>query len=226
MKVFISHSSTDQWIANQIAQHIESFGIDVFLDAKDLETGDDFDDRILANLMQSDEMLLLISRTALQSYWVMMEFGAARTLGRRPALILVGISPNELPTPINRHLARDINHIDRYYEELRRRLKSAHASESDTMPREESMITRLPAPQPDSRSLAIGDRVKISEKPIDLEKWPVLNDSMRQYLGLTSKITALADTGPGQDRTFFLEIDNETFYWADRWLVLVDSEEN
>ena len=37
----------------------------------------------------------------------MMELGAARTMRKRLALILVGVSPNELPSPINRHLARD-----------------------------------------------------------------------------------------------------------------------
>lgn len=227
MKVFISHSSADQWIARQVGQQIELLGIEVFLDDKDLVTGDDFDERIRANLRQSDEMLLLISNAALRSYWVMMEFGAARALGMRPALILVGVSPNELPDPINRHLARDVNQIDRYYDELRRRLKSAHPDvPEESTQREESLITRLPAPQTESRSVAVGDRISISEKPIDPDGWPVLSDTMRQYLGFTSKITAVADAAPGQDRTFFLEVDSETFYWAERWLILIDPEED
>jgi hypothetical protein len=227
VKVFISHSSADQWIARQIAQQIASLGIEVFLDVKDLVTGDDFDEQIRANLRQSDEMLLLISNSALRSYWVMMEFGAARALGMRPALILVGVSPNELPDPINRHLARDVNQIDRYYEELGRRLKSAHPDvPEESAQREESLIAHLPAPQTESRSVAVGDRVRISEKPIDPDRWPVLSDTMRQYLGFTSKITNAADAAPGQDRTFFLEVDSETFYWAERWLILVDPEED
>jgi hypothetical protein len=225
VKVFISHSSVDQWIARQIGQQIETLGIEVFLDVKDLATGDDFDERIRDNLRQSDEMLLLISNAALRSYWVMMEFGAARALGMRPALILVGVSPNELPDPINRHLARDVNQIDRYYEELRRRLKSAHPDvPEENSQREAALITHLPAPQTESRSLAIGDRVRISEKPIDPDRWPVLSETMRQYLGFTSRITTMADAAPGQDRTFFLEVDNETFYWAERWLILIDPE--
>src|SRR6476659_1548608 len=95
MKVFISHSSGDRWIAEKISEEIEQFGIDTFLDAQNLEAGDDFDEEIRRQLTESDEILIVISAAALKSHWVMMEFGAARTLGKRLVLILVGISPNE-----------------------------------------------------------------------------------------------------------------------------------
>jgi hypothetical protein len=226
MKVFISHSSTDQWIASQLGSGISALGIKVFIDVKDIETGDDFDEVIRNELNQAHEMLAVISPAALKSHWVMMEFGAARALGKRLIPILVGVSPNELPAPINRHLARDINQIDRYYDELRRRFESLRSGELAQGDGEgKSLISSPPTPQSESGPLGVGDRVRISERPIDPASWPILSETMRQYLGLTGKIAKVAETGPTQDRTFLLDVDSETFYWAERWLIRVDAED-
>ncbi len=46
-KIFISHSSTDTWVARQIAKHIENLDASTFLDEADIDYGDDFEDRIL-----------------------------------------------------------------------------------------------------------------------------------------------------------------------------------
>ena len=107
MKIFISHSSGDKWVAQKISEEIQELGAETFLDAQNIVTGDDFDEEIRRQLAESDEILFIISATALRSQWVMMELGAARTMRKRLALILVGVSPNELPSPINPHQARE-----------------------------------------------------------------------------------------------------------------------
>ena len=38
MRVFISHSSAESWIAKKIAEDLEKRGFEVFLDSKDLES--------------------------------------------------------------------------------------------------------------------------------------------------------------------------------------------
>ena len=91
---------------SEVGEEIQELGVETFLDAQNIVTGDDFDEGIRRQLAESDEILFIISAAALRSQWVMMELGAARAMGKRLVLILVGVSPNELPSPINRHLAR------------------------------------------------------------------------------------------------------------------------
>lgn len=217
MKVFISHSSGDRWIAEKISEEIRELGIETFLDAQNIETGDDFDEEIRRQLTESDEILIVISAAALKSQWVMMELGAARTLGKRLVLILVGVSPNELPSPVNRHLARDINEIRSYYNELELRQKSTSADEpSATSSHLDSLIAPPLPPRSDNVPVHVGDRVQISERPIDPEGFPVLVEAMEQYLGLNGEI--IAEETFAQAAVFRLDVDGGVFFWAERWL--------
>jgi hypothetical protein len=214
VKVFISHSSAETWIARKICEDVMGLGIDVFLDNKDVQTGDDFDIKTNEHIRESDEIVILVSQTALRSNWVMIECGAARALCKRLVPILIDVAPNELPQPINRHLARDLNQIDTYYRELRQRL------ESGVSPQQPVILPVAPPIGP-PRPLEVGDRVAITDRPRDPDEFPVLSEDMRRYLGMTAIITALGWVG--EDRpTYRLDVDDGTFYWAERWLHRLD----
>ena len=47
LKVFISLSSTDTWVARQIASHIAQCDAETFLDVACIQHGDDFETEIL-----------------------------------------------------------------------------------------------------------------------------------------------------------------------------------
>jgi hypothetical protein len=47
-KVFISHASTDAWVARQLESHVRACGADTFLDCEHIEHGDDFEEEIIA----------------------------------------------------------------------------------------------------------------------------------------------------------------------------------
>jgi hypothetical protein len=47
VRVFISHSSTDTWVAKQIASHIKNCDAETFLDVAHIQHGDDFETEIL-----------------------------------------------------------------------------------------------------------------------------------------------------------------------------------
>src|SRR6266540_5316127 len=71
--VFISHSSSDRWIAEVIAEKIGSIGASCWLDEKDLEGGEVIVDRIINGIDLCDEALVLISPQSVQSQWVAFE---------------------------------------------------------------------------------------------------------------------------------------------------------
>lgn len=123
MKVFISHSSLDQWIARMIARDLEVRGIVTFLDEKDIETGESIDDSIQEHLRTCDEVLMLLSPAALESHWVLVEIGGAKALNKRLIPILVHVGPNELPQPIAKGLARDLNDVEKYFDEVEQRAR-------------------------------------------------------------------------------------------------------
>jgi len=127
-KVFISHSSTDTWVARQIAKHIEELGASTFLDEADIEYGDDFENRILEAVRVSQELLVLLTPWALKRPYIWMEIGAIWGLGRRVIGVLHGLSPSELvtqegtPALLKRIDLLELNKIDTYFEQLKRRI--------------------------------------------------------------------------------------------------------
>jgi hypothetical protein len=75
--VFISHSSIDTWVAKQIAREIEECGAVPFLDEANIAVGEDFEDRILAALIQAKELLVLLTPWSLSRLYVWAEIGDA-----------------------------------------------------------------------------------------------------------------------------------------------------
>jgi hypothetical protein len=66
LKVFISHSSRDLWVAQQIAAELQRCGADIFLDEADIAHGDDFDDEIMRAEEQCHELLVLLTPWSLK----------------------------------------------------------------------------------------------------------------------------------------------------------------
>ena len=211
-KVFISHSSADSWIARHIAKDLAALNIETFLDAKDIETGESIDDSIRYHLEQSDELLVLVSPLALKSQWVFMEVGGAHVLGKRLIPILVHVTVSELPLPIARHLARNINDIERYYQELERR--SVHKAAPGSA---EEVVVEPSEPQRQTNELKVGDRVRITDSPPDdLEEPPGWDERMSQFLGLEATTIRGAP-----NNCFFLDVDRAAWLWSPNWLHLV-----
>lgn len=212
MKIFVSHSSKDKWAARRIAKDIEELGHSVFLDEKDIVTGDSIDTSIQAHLKESDHLLLLLTPASLQSQWVLVELGGAIALGKRIVPILLYVGANEIPSVINLRLARDINDIAAYYEEL---------GGFPELPK--AAIEAKPKPKKTAAKKAefkIGDGVIIKRNtPRQIFRKGtniVWAPEMDRYLNQTAKVT-----GVDSDGDCTLDVDDESFSWAPEWLSLL-----
>ncbi|MDT0608026.1 toll/interleukin-1 receptor domain-containing protein [Croceitalea rosinachiae] len=213
MKIFISHSSREKWIAKKISEELIQLGCETFLDEKDISTGKAIDDSINDHLGDSDDFVILLSEASLKSAWVLVELGGAIALKKNIIPILLFIGVNEIPDVISKYLARDLNDIDKYYGEVGKKLKG-------------QIIKRKPIKKPkvEQQSILIGQRVKIVDNPnrsvIDLVDW---NDQeMDNYLGLTAKVVEVNPLGRNGEKlsnTFKLDIDKGEFYWRTDWLI-------
>lgn len=222
MKVFISHSSTDKWIARQISAHLGDLGIESFLDEKEIETGDSIDEAIQTHLADCDELLMLLSPASLKSNWVMIEIGGAKALNKRLIPILLHVGPNELPDVLGNGLARDINDIDRYYAEAKARSEQSSAERAEAGEKRRVHDSRRTARPP--RSFAAGDLVRL---PREVPGATYARDgtdigwspAMERYLGVETRVKA-ADDAWG---TVLVEADDGGWLWLMDWLDPVPS---
>src|SRR4051812_32880226 len=98
MKIFISHSSYDKWIARKISADLIKLGFETFLDEKDIKTGESIDQAIGQHLRDCDELLLLLSPQSKGSNWVFIEIGGAKALSKGVATILINLGANDVPS--------------------------------------------------------------------------------------------------------------------------------
>ena len=118
-KVFISHSSTDDWIASQIQDRIKKLKANVFLDHDDVHSGDDFENILMKELRSCNELLVLLTPWSLQRKYIWMEIGGAMIKKRRIVPVLHGVKLEEVnsngsPVVLKKTHALELNEIEKY----------------------------------------------------------------------------------------------------------------
>jgi hypothetical protein len=100
-RVFISYSSIDDTVADEVILILQNAGVDYFLDRKDIEWGADIPRRIADGLAQCGSLLVIVSPASLKSQWVPYEVGQAIALEKailpfltHPSLDLPGYLQN------------------------------------------------------------------------------------------------------------------------------------
>ena len=107
--VFISYSTKDQEIANFVHRHLQTEGISVFMAAASLQPGQEWTEAIKANLREAKTVVILASRAAMQSPFVMLEAGGALFAeGKKLIPIIWDLEPSELPSWLGRYQAMDL----------------------------------------------------------------------------------------------------------------------
>jgi len=118
IQVFISHSTSDTWVAQQIAGHVQRCGAGTFLDQANIQHGDDF-----------NELLVLLTPWSVNRPYVWLEIGVFWGNRKRIVGILHGVTAKDLaadektPVVLKRIDLLDINKIDSYFAQLRDRAK-------------------------------------------------------------------------------------------------------
>ena len=131
-KVFVSHGTTDSWVARQIGRRIrEDCGADTFLDIDDVASGENFKERIHAELHQAQELVGLFTPWSVTRSWVWIEVGAAWAQGKRVIAVLHGLSITQFEELAGGKAIfenidiLELNDFDRYLTELQSRVSEA-----------------------------------------------------------------------------------------------------
>ncbi len=72
-KIFISHSHSDKHIARTTARYLRAYGIDPWLDERELRLGDRLDDALQQHIRASSVIAVLATSASASSKWVTME---------------------------------------------------------------------------------------------------------------------------------------------------------
>lgn len=127
-KVFISHSSVDTWVSEQIELHLQKLGADTFLDERNIEVGDDFEAVITREVKNSDEILILFTPWALERTYIWLEIGMSMILNIRIVPVLHGITIKQfsentkVPNKLKNADMVELNNIQRYFNEVKTRI--------------------------------------------------------------------------------------------------------
>jgi hypothetical protein len=105
---FISYSSKDQSLANFVHSELSRHGLSIFMASVSLKPGENWSDAIRANLKASSWVILLASRDACKSAYVLQETGMAMITDKKLIPIVWDISPSELPGWIDRNHALNL----------------------------------------------------------------------------------------------------------------------
>jgi TIR domain-containing protein len=126
VRVFVSHSSRDRWIARQLDRNLRNIpAVETFLDENDIQGGDRIAERVRTEMARCDEVVVLFSSASRQSDWVKGEIGAAWVLGKRIIILLDKLAPDDIPKIVSDCRAFDLNDTERYLEELEARTRSS-----------------------------------------------------------------------------------------------------
>ena len=128
-RVFVSHAGDDLWVAEQIAKNIERCGAFPFLDRRDIAVGDNFKQRIQEEIPICEELLALFTPWSRRRAWVRHEIGMADILKKRVVCVFYKVTVEDFQAdedglgPLDDLNIIDINDLNTYFRELRRRVK-------------------------------------------------------------------------------------------------------
>ena len=117
---FISYSTMDQKLADFIYSELSRQGVSVFMASVSLTPGDNWTNEIINNIKSSSWVILLASRIACQSAYVLQETGMALSTDKKLIPVVWDIKPTELPGWIDRSQALDLKNAT--IEEIQKRI--------------------------------------------------------------------------------------------------------
>lgn len=123
-QIFLSHASTDKWIATTLCEKIEGVGATTFRDDRDIRSGDDIPESIRNELLRSEELVVLLTPDSVDRPWVLLEAGAfwGRRKNARIVAVLCHVELDAIPDMIKSKKAVPINEFDGYLRELGKRV--------------------------------------------------------------------------------------------------------
>jgi len=120
-KIFISHSWEDNEISRKLAEYLKRDGAEVWIDYAKIEGGESLP-KVISNAIDwCDTLVLVWSKSAMESYWVEEEWTCAHSLRKR--IIPCIVNKSRLPSILLSKLHIDLKNLEKGYPYLARALR-------------------------------------------------------------------------------------------------------
>lgn len=97
MKVFVSSTRNDLDLARDLARRLKGKGLQVLTDEEIEDPGEELVQLLQHHLRVSDEVIFLLTQSAVASEKIMFAIGAALSLRKKITPIVIGIDTEQLP---------------------------------------------------------------------------------------------------------------------------------
>ncbi len=146
MKVFLSHTSRDREFAEQLTSDLRAAECDVFSYFDAISPGESISEKIATAILESDALIILLSKESAQSPWVSSEIALAKAQiergARRRILPVVIQKDAELPFFIKDLLYLDLSNEDNYKKNLPRLIQALKQAEAEIQPIDKTKAQR------------------------------------------------------------------------------------
>jgi len=123
-KVFISASSKDNDLAQDLVHRLEKAGVKVSWFKLRVSAGENAAIDVNRGLREADEVIVLLTDHSIHSPRVIFEMGAASGLHKRVTPIVVGVEAEELPPMVRQRQYVRYADLHDYIADLERRAKA------------------------------------------------------------------------------------------------------
>jgi hypothetical protein len=107
-RVFLSYSSNDEAWAREFEGDLKGAGLSTFLASRSIEVGADWDEEIWEAIRRCRIFVALLTPSALESGWCVLEAGAARGLRKKVVPVLRHVSARDLSDALSQFQAREV----------------------------------------------------------------------------------------------------------------------
>ena len=126
-KVFISYSTQDENVAQQLYTALSQVGAEPFLASVSIKPGTNWTNEIFDNLNSSQWVFFIATKSSCSSAAVQQELGVSLSQNKKIIPILIDISPEELPGWVGKHQAidarKDAGHLRATIDAIGQRVK-------------------------------------------------------------------------------------------------------
>lgn len=190
-KLFISYSHKDAKVVKDFAFSLSLRGFDIWLDEKDLASGENYTTRIFNEIHNADVYLVFLSKESLKSTWVEAEIDFAlheKIEKKRLSVVPVLLEDVDIPVSLS-----NLDYVDARESVQKAVQKFASKHCSDKIEKDDVVISSVAFSMSQDTSVEVGPFCNASEEDLKNDRQRVLSELRKKSYGILMNFVSVVD---------------------------------